>query len=158
MNPKKKYTKLSLFFLADLQQHLSNMKIYTFCLPSYSLIRKKTILFALLINMTCLTSWLMVWMVGQSTPSANLLMTQRKWGCPERLWSPHTWRYSKATWIWSCATCSRWLCLSRDLGKMDLWRPLQPQPFCQPRKTGELFLRDTTNKKWSKEGQSCHTL
>ena len=28
-------------------------------------------------------------------------------GCPEQLWSLHLWRYSKPTWMRSCAACSR---------------------------------------------------
>lgn len=33
-------------------------------------------------------------------------------GCPERLWSLHPRRYSKAIWSHHWPTCFRWLCLS----------------------------------------------
>jgi len=38
------------------------------------------------------------------------------------------WRYSKAAWMWSWATSSRWPCLSRVLDKVTSRSPFQPQP------------------------------
>lgn len=40
-------------------------------------------------------------------------------GIPERLWSLLPWRYSKPIWMWSYATCSRWICFSRGAGLGD---------------------------------------
>lgn len=39
-------------------------------------------------------------------------------GCPERLWSFHFWKYSKAIQFW--ATCSEWPCLNRVIRPDDL--------------------------------------
>lgn len=36
-------------------------------------------------------------------------------GCPERLWS-----HTESTPYWKWAACSRWLCLSRKIGLVDL--------------------------------------
>jgi len=45
-------------------------------------------------------------------------------GFPERLWSLHPWRYSKAVWTRSGTTGSRWPCLSQGVGPDDLQRSL----------------------------------
>lgn len=42
----------------------------------------------------------------------------------EWLWSFLLWRYSKHSWIWSCATCSTWTCFSR--GGLTTWPPEPP--------------------------------
>lgn len=46
-------------------------------------------------------------------------------GCPGRLWSLHSWRYSKVIWIWAREIGSRWHCL-RETPRS----PFQPQPLC----------------------------
>ena len=40
------------------------------------------------------------------------------------------WKYSKPTWMHSCAPCSRCACSSRGLDKMISRGPFQPLPFC----------------------------
>lgn len=35
-------------------------------------------------------------------------------------WGVSLWRFSKAVWTWSWATCCRWPCLSRRIGPDDL--------------------------------------
>jgi len=53
---------------------------------------------------------------------------------PEKLWSLHPWRQSKANWTSSWAACSRWPCLSRELDQLNSRGPFQPQPFCDEKK------------------------
>ena len=60
-------------------------------------------------------------------------------GCPERFWSLLPWGYSKAIWIRSWATGSRWPCLSRRLDQMTSRGPRQPQPFCDSVLTNSVF-------------------
>ena len=54
-------------------------------------------------------------------------------GCPGRLWSLPLWKYSKPSWMRSCAACCRWPCFGRGGGLDDPQRSL-PTPnilwFC----------------------------
>ena len=49
---------------------------------------------------------------------------------PEKLWSLHPWRYSKAAWRRSWATDSMWPCWSRGLDRITFRGACQPQPVC----------------------------
>ena len=53
--------------------------------------------------------------------------------CLERLWNLLLWRYSKPTWMMSCAACYSWPCFGRRVGLDDPQRSL-PSPtilwFC----------------------------
>lgn len=75
--------------------------------------------------------------MGTNRNTGNLLQVKKNpfslWGmsntgtgCPEWLWSHHLWRYTKAHWTWSWATCCKWTC-SEQKG----WTTgsFQPQPF-----------------------------
>ena len=50
-------------------------------------------------------------------------------GCPERWWSLLLWRYSRASWVLSCALCYQEL-LQQEVGLCDLQRSLPPLWFC----------------------------
>ena len=45
-------------------------------------------------------------------------------GCPGRLWNLFLWRYSRPTWMRSCAAFSRWICFDRGVGLEDPQRSL----------------------------------
>lgn len=47
-------------------------------------------------------------------------------GCLERLCRLPLWRYTIPAWMWSCASCSGWTCLSRRVGLDVLQKSLPP--------------------------------
>ena len=54
------------------------------------------------------STWSSIWTQGRTF---SLFFT----GCPGRLCILLLWRYSRATWMRSCAACFRWTCFGRGL-------------------------------------------
>ena len=84
------------------------------------------------------------WSIGSSIWTQGRTSSLWGWrstgtGCPGRLWSLLLWRYSRPTWMRSCAACCRRPCFSRGLGLDDpqrslptptiLWYYCRGQPF-----------------------------